>query len=136
MMRSKTLRTCGRKIGQRGTDMASIHVLTGGSPNFYTVIVHVPTPAGNNSAGLPWVEVIKSSGRNRTTMTVGPGPGQISESERTQIIQGTVLEGLFQWEDTPAWTTPERIADLDAKATQLASDLLAQYGQDLKYFGF
>ena len=115
--------------------MSKIHVLTG-NQNTFTAVVHIATPAGNNSAGVLWSDAIKNSGRAKSVMTVGSGPGQITQSELDSIIAGTTIEGVFVWGDDPSFTNTQRLADLDLRATQLTNDLLAQYGQELKYFGF
>lgn len=116
--------------------MAKIHVLSGAGLNTFTVVVHANTPAGNNSAGTAWTDAIKNSGRATSILTVGTGAGQIQNNEMNAITNGTIIEGSFQWGDDPAWTNAERQADLDLRASQLVSELLARYQQDLKYFGF
>ncbi len=116
--------------------MAKIHVLSGGTNNVYTVAVHATTPAGNNSAGTPWADAIKNSGRATSILTVGTGPGQILQNEMNTITSGALIEGSFQWGDNPSWTNGERTTDLDLRATQLTNELLARYAQELKYFGF
>lgn len=116
--------------------MAKIHVLSGDINNSYTVAVHATTPAGNNSAGTPWADAIKNSGRATSILTVGTGPGQISQNEFNQITGGTVIEASFQWDDNPMWTNAERQTDLDLRATQLTTELLERYSRELKYFGF
>lgn len=116
--------------------MAKIHVLTGGGPNVFTVVVHADTPTGNNVAGMPWTDVIKNSGRATSQLTVGTGPGQIQNNEMNAITNGTIIEGSFQWGDDPTWTNAQRQADLDLRATQLVTELIDRYQRDLKYFGF
>lgn len=116
--------------------MAKIHVLAGAGLNLYTVVVHANTPNGNNSAGTAWSDAIKNSGRATSILTVGTGPGQIQNAEMNQITNGAIIEGSFQWGDDPNWTNAERQTDLDLRATQLVTDLLARYQQELKYFGF
>ncbi len=116
--------------------MAKIHVLTGSTNNLYTVVVHAATPVGNNGAGVSWADAIKNSGRAVSVMTVGNGPGQIATAEMNQVTAGSVIEAVFQWGDDPAWTNTERQADLDLRASQLVSELLARYQGELKYFGF
>jgi hypothetical protein len=116
--------------------MAKIHILEGGTANVYTAVVHVNTPAGNNGAGVSWATAIANSGNNNSVMTVGNGPGQIATNEMNQIQSGAVIEGVFQWGDDPNWTNAERLADLDLRATQLVTELLAKYQAQLKYFGF
>lgn len=116
--------------------MSSIHVLSGGTANRYTVVVHASTPAGNNSAGVSWSDAIKNSGRNTTIMTVGNGAGQIAQNEANNVIAGTVIEGTFQWDDNPAWTNQQRLDDINARATILIAELQTRYAAELKYFGF
>lgn len=116
--------------------MAKIHVLTGGSPNVYTVVVHATTPAGNNSAGVPWTDAVRNSGRATSILTVGTGAGQILQNEMNQITNGEIVEGSFHWGDDPTWNNTQRQTDLDLRATQLVNELLARYAQELKYFGF
>ncbi len=116
--------------------MAKIHVLTGGGQNVFTVVVHIAAPAGNNSAGVSWADALKNSGRAMSILTVGTGAGQIQQNEMNSILNGSLIEGSFQWGDDPAWTNQQRIEDLDLRATQLTTELLARYGQELKYFGF
>lgn len=116
--------------------MAKIHVLSGAGQNVFTVAVHATTPAGNNSAGTPWTDAIKNSGRATSILEVGTGPGQIQQNEMNQITSGALIEGSFAWGDDPTWNDTQRITDLDLRATQLTNDLLARYAQELKYFGF
>lgn len=116
--------------------MAKIHVLELSGNNVYTVVVHATTPAGNNGAGTAWSVAVANSGRNTTIMAVGNGAGQITQAEANQIAAGTIIEGVMQWGDDPAWTNAQRIADLDLQANQLVTELLARYQEELKYFGF
>jgi hypothetical protein len=117
--------------------MAKLHVLEGNpGSNSFTVVVHIATPAGNNSAGIAWSDALKNAGLNRTQMTEGVGPGLITTAEKQAIEAGTLIEGSFRWGDTPEWNNAQRQADLDLRATQLTNELLADYGQRLKYFGF
>lgn len=116
--------------------MAKIHVLEGAGINTFTVAVHAATPAGNNSAGVAWSDAVKNSGRATSILTVGTGPGQILQNEMNSITNGALIEGSFQWGDDPSWTNQQRLDDLDLRATQLVTELLARYAQELKYFGF
>lgn len=112
-----------------------IHVLSG-TNSTYQVVVHIATPVGNNSAGILWSDVIKNSGRNVSVMPVGSGSGQILQSELDQITAGTLIEGVFNWQDDLSLTGPQRQADVDLRATQLTNELLARYATELKYFGY
>jgi len=115
--------------------MARIHILEGSGQNVYTVVVHGAVPAGNNVAGFPWSDCINNSGHNTTSMTVGTGPGQITNAEQNQIAAGTLVEGVAQWQNDPAWTQAERAANLDLMATRLIADLLADLQTRLRVWG-
>lgn len=115
--------------------MAKIHVLSGSGNNVYTVVVHAPTPAGNNSAGTLWADAIKNSGNATSAMTSGNGPGLITIAELNQVQAGTVIESTFPYEDDPTRTVQQRLDDIDLRASQMVADLLARYQRDLKYFG-
>lgn len=115
--------------------MARIHVLESGSLNEYTIVVHAPTPGGTNSAGVSWATAIANSGRNVSRMTVGNGAGQITNTEATNVGNGSVIEAVFQFTDDPAWDTATRNARLDAEATKLVAETQARYSQELKFFG-
>lgn len=115
--------------------MARMHVLESAGNNTYNVVVHAPTPAGNNSAGVPWTTALQNSGRAVSQMEVGTGPGQITSAEHAQVIAGTVIETTFQWGDNPTWTNQQRLEDLDIRATQAVNEVLARYAAILKFFG-
>lgn len=115
--------------------MPKIHILNGGTDGVYTAIVHIATPVGNNSAGFLWSDVIKFSGRAKSRLTAGAGPGQTTQAELDQIAAGTLIEGIMLWQDTPSMNNTQRAADLDQQATQLTNDLLANWSSELKWFG-
>jgi hypothetical protein len=103
--------------------------------NQYSVVVHTPTPAGNNSAGVPWSDVLVNSAANVSSMVVGAGGGRISNAEKTQIAAGSVFETQFSWGDDPAWTNAERQADLNLRASQAVADALDSFQRRMKFFG-
>lgn len=125
--------------------MARMHILEQSQPNVFNVIVHAPTPAGNNGAGLAWSAVVAAAQTrlNRDGVVVGPtsamltgtGPGQITAAEAAEIAAGTVIEATFQWGDDPAWTNAQRLADLNTRATQAVNEVLANYAARLRQFG-
>lgn len=116
--------------------MSHIHVLAESNGNVYTVVVHIATPAGNNSAGVLWSDAVKNSGRNVSVLAIGTGPGQITTAEMASVTNGLTLEAVVQWQDDPTWNDTQRVANLNLVATQLTDELLARYGRELKYFGF
>lgn len=115
--------------------MARIHVLQAVGVNLYQVVVHDATPAGTNSANVSWATAIGNSGLAQTVMTEGNGAGQISTNEKNQVLGGSLIEGVFQFQDDPSMTPAQRNAALDAVANQTIAELQARYASLLKYFG-
>jgi hypothetical protein len=103
--------------------------------NQYEVVVHSPTPAGNNSAGVAWSAVLVNGGNNASSLPIGAGGGRISQNEANQIAAGTVFETKFSWGDDPAWTNPQRIADLELRAQQAVAEALTEFQKRNKFFG-
>ncbi len=112
-----------------------MHILQSSGLNLYTVIVHAPTPAGNNSAGVAWSTAIQNAGLAGTQMTVGNGAGQITSNESNQVSAGTVIEASLPWEDNPAWDAATRLADLNARAAIAVNSAIADLSARLKWFG-
>jgi len=116
--------------------MSRLHILQQSGFNQYSVVVHSPTPAGNNSAGVSWGTALANSGlQKQSVMTVGNGPGQIATAEANQVTSGSIIETMFTWQDDPTWDTPTRQADLNTRAIQAVNDATTNYGNLLKWFG-
>lgn len=115
--------------------MSKLHILEQTSLNTYNVVVHAPTPAGNNSAGFSWTQVLANAGLAVTRMTVGNGPGQISQNESNQVANGSIIEASFVWQDDPNLTNQQRQDDLQLRATQAIDDVTEQFKQRLKLYG-
>jgi hypothetical protein len=115
--------------------MARMHVLQASGNNVYSIVVHAPTPAGNNSAAISWATALQNSGLATTQLVVGNGPGQITNAESNQVLAGTLIEANFQWEDNPTWTNQQRLDDLNLRASQAVAAVTADYQARLKYFG-
>jgi hypothetical protein len=115
--------------------MSKLHVLTGNNNNQYQIIVHIATPVGNNAAGVAWSQAVINSGRNVTSMPIGNGPGQIAQSEADQITAGTLLESSQTYWDDITLNTTQRLAALDAVATQMGNDAITNCQTQLKFYG-
>lgn len=115
--------------------MARLHIREQTGVNTYNVVVHSPTPVGNNSAGVAWSAAIVASSAPVTQMSIGNGSGQITNAEANQVAAGTVLETAFQWQDDPTWTTQQRTDDLNLRATQAVADATTLFQARLKFFG-
>lgn len=116
--------------------MSRMHILQQAGINVYNVVVHAPTPAGNNSAGVSWATAIQNAGMGVTQLRVGNGPGEITQNEANQVSGGTLIEAMFQWGDDPAWTNAQRTADLNIRAQQAVDSVTADISRQLKFFGF
>jgi hypothetical protein len=116
--------------------MSKLHVLEQLGLNRYRIVVHQATPVGSNSAGVSWATAIVNSGRATSVMPAGSGAGQIESAELTAVQNGTTLEGVFEFQDDPAWSTAQRNAALDAAAAQTIAELQSRLAFDLKFFGF
>src|SRR5688572_20004677 len=99
-----------------------MHILQNAGINLYDVVVHSPTPVGNNSAGVSWATAVQNAGNAATQLTIGNGPGQITQAEANGVANGSVIETQFQWGDDPAWTAPQRAADLETRAQQAVAE--------------
>jgi hypothetical protein len=115
--------------------MSKLHVLAGAGANF-TVVIHQATPAGNNSAGFPWSAILIAAGRNVSVLTVGSGPGQITQAEMDGIAAGTIIELVSGVTELPTWTNATiRNAEIDAQAAVMMSSQLAKLSQEFKWYG-
>src|SRR5215213_4144306 len=113
--------------------MPRIHILTGNGGNEFSCVVHAPTPAGNNSAGISWATALKNAGfQGASVMPIGTGAGQITTAESNSVVAGTILEAQFSFTDNPNWTGPERTAALNAQADVQVAQLQAIYSARLK----
>ena len=115
--------------------MARLHIREQTGPNLYSVIVHSPTPAGNNAAGNSWSSCILAASAPVTQMTIGNGVGQITNGEANAVAAGTVMETAFQWGDDPSWTNQQRLDDLNLRATQAVDEAVSLMQARLKQFG-
>lgn len=122
--------------------MARYHILGRSGLNRYTVVVHSPTPAGNNQAGVSWATVLVNSGKAAlgSELIVGSGPGRISNAENNQIIAGTVFESKMDWEDpvpgqTGAAANTARQNDLETRAAQSVTQAVALFQEQNLFWG-
>jgi len=115
--------------------MSKIHVLGRSGPNQYRIMLHVDTPVGNNSAGIPWNTVLVNSGRAMSRMTEGTGAGQITSAELAKVLSGDVIEIAYDFGINPALTNAERNATMDFEIIKLTSETVSELQANLKWFG-
>lgn len=118
--------------------MAKIHILAGSGGAFQAVI-HAPTPAGNNDAGVSWKTAIANSASRASVMPVGNGSGQISTAEANQVAGADLIEAVVQFQDNPdhdpQWDATKRAAYLLLVGNQAIAALTDQYKAELRLFG-
>src|SRR3954468_16959051 len=119
--------------------MPSVHVLTNAGGQNYSFITHIAVPAGNNAVGTSWkICWLASFGTSspKSTLMVGNGAGQISQTEAAQILSGDLLEfGPFQFTDDSTLTAATRNAMIDAIAMQLTNQALSDFRDQFRYYG-
>lgn len=114
--------------------MSKVHVLTSDMSGNYHIVIHTPTPSGNNSAGVSWKTAGLNSGlMGITTLTEGTGAGQITTSERTTIISGDIIEIVTT---IPAESGGASSQSLDQMINQIINQTLSDLEKKLKYFGY
>lgn len=119
--------------------MSRLHIMQVNGVNTYDVIVHSPTPAGNNDGGRAWSEVLVNSGQNVSQLPVGSGGGRISQAEANAIAAGTTFETKFSWQDPRpdggAGANAERTSDLNIRAAQAVDQALAAFQVIHRFWG-
>ena len=116
--------------------MSRIHILRCSGNNVYQAVVHETTPNGNNTAGIPWSVAIKNAGLAVTIMTEGNNSGQITTAEKNNVENGSVIEGVFTFQDDPTQSVAARNAYLDSVANACIAELIARLQEQLKLFGY
>ena len=118
--------------------MADIHVSKGGSDSHYHIIMHLPSPGGNNSVGVAWSTALVNSGLGgSTSLPDGDGAdGTISTAEKASIEAGTLYEHSKEF---PAESGGTSNAELRASLREFHSQekisVTALLQTQLRYFG-
>lgn len=122
----------------------NIHVSVGNLNGDYDVVMHFPTPVGDNPAGIPWATAIvnsqlaqKSNGRFSVLAQGNGQNGTISAAEEAELAAGAKFEVVesFRPDSGPANPQQQLQALLAFYAERLATRT-AQLQVRLKYFGF
>jgi hypothetical protein len=72
--------------------MSKIHILEGQGAGVFHAVIHFATPAGNNSSGMAWSDVLTVAGRNVSVLPTGNLPGQITAADLALVTAGTLVE--------------------------------------------
>lgn len=112
--------------------MSKIHILESDNGWSYNVAIHFATPAGNNSAGYSWKACgLESELTGTTSMEIGSGPGNITQTEHDSIIAGDTIEII---ETISPGLEPTNAA-VEALCDILISMSNADMARILKYYG-
>jgi len=111
--------------------MSALHILDQSNGQFRCV-AHQAVPAGSNTAGVTWKNVLLGAGLNVTSMTEGMLPGQISTAEKAQIVAGDVVEAAFT---IPLHSGGTDNAKIDAYALSEFNNWVANVADKYAYFG-
>ena len=115
--------------------MADIHVLTARSRGQVDVVLHVPIPVGTNSVGTNWrTALVNSDTGGNTSLTIGEGPGQITQAEADLIASGAIFEHRTTF-PLDASTPSGHRAALREFYAKTKTDKLASLQKQLQYFG-
>lgn len=76
-----------------------VHILESPKTAQYNAVTHFPTPAGDNSAGMAWKDILLAVAPN-----LEPRAGD--EAEKAAIIAGDVIEVAFVIELEPSEVQP------------------------------
>ncbi len=87
--------------------MADMHILKGDGTK-YAVVFHFAVPLGNNFAGLPWVDVLASTGPT-SVLTEGTLAWEITTAEKTLVEAGSVVEWVVQLDIEPGRDTAVKV---------------------------
>lgn len=116
--------------------MSKVHILESDNNFSYEIAIHFPTPVGNNSIGLSWKSCALAEGSiGSTVLSVGTGPGDITQAEYDSIIAGDIVEVCAKISPgiDPTNTAVEALADLCINEwnTRMAS-ILKYYGHKIE----
>lgn len=105
------------------------------------LVCHVPAPAGNNSASVPWATALKNSGIAGTTeLPDGDGTaGTIDATEKTSIVNGDVYERAVPYDTGADWdglSASAKNARIDAIYAAVLAETQTSLQARLKYFGY
>jgi hypothetical protein len=102
-------------------------------------VLHVVTPAGNNSAAISWVTAYKNAFAPASQLTAGDGTGgTISAAELAAVQAGTVLEIPATFTTSVSFegeSGAAQLAELDALYSAVTTARLAELQRMLQHFG-
>lgn len=115
--------------------MSDYHILTTDIRlKTVSAVFHIPIPASNNVVGVGWrAALVLSLGGADAITSVLP---DITPEELNDMKIGSIYERLttFTFSSTNL-TNAQRLAEVEAKYTEAASDVIADLGITLNFYG-
>lgn len=101
----------------------------------YNCVIHYPTPLGNNSAGVSWVNVLAAAGLNTSVLTASATPSgwQQTTTEHDDVVAGNTREIVRTIKIDSAAANAASVTALVAKEI---SDDQALLARQYKWFGY
>lgn len=116
--------------------MSKIHILEHQGGGVYRVVIHFATPGGNSTEGFAWSQLLVNTGRNKTMLPAGTGPGQIDPVEKAAVEAGTTVEmEVFLPVESGGVTGAPLLASLNTMADQQIAAYTAALADMLKHYG-
>jgi hypothetical protein len=117
--------------------MSNIHVgVTNG--NEVTLVVHIDVPAGNNTAGITWVNAVARSGlyKGTSVLPAGDGTGDtISTAEANQLAAFTRIELIRKFTPQPGLTLAQKGTAVDAFYADESAKIITELQGKLDLLG-
>jgi len=116
--------------------MSKTHILETDNNLEYNVVVHIAVPAGSNSAGKSWKDVVLGAGLNVSRLTEGVAPGNITTAELASITAGDIIEFSTSVKaESGGRTVIEMKSAVNKMVDQFITDKLDELKNKYKYYG-
>lgn len=112
--------------------MSKVHVLKSDNMTETTVVIHTPIPENHNLVGFTLQFCAIACGiTGSTILSVGDGPGDITQEEHNQIVEGAVVELVRKINpgDSPSNESVEELVDISIL------EFITQMTSNLRYYG-
>ncbi len=92
--------------------MSDMHVLVASNQGIYNIVMHFEVPDVNNLASINYRTALVNSGIGGTTsLEEGTGAGQITITEKAQVLSGEIYEYSVDFNATGNGSTTVAIRD-------------------------
>lgn len=120
--------------------MAEVHVLKQNGRNL-ELVLHIPIPAGNNSAGVAWQTALVNSGLVQpSVLKAGDGSGgTIDSTEVAALANGSLFERVVSYDmgaDFDGLNGTQKNSRVDGVFAAVQTDLQGRLQDRLKYCGY